>query len=173
MVVSAIVVGNARNFILRRKFAPIYCEINFKGPVMQIHDDWRHQMETFSALLALYEMNPPVAGRFLSQRPVTRGFDVSFDLRLNKRLRKQSRRRWFETPSRSLWRHCNALIKQVCICCTCRITQHYERSWFAVLVMVPTWGLSQTCALRQAGGRLNKKDGLTRYGDSHVKDKTS
>ena len=24
-----------------------------------------------------------------------------------------------------------------------------------------------------AGGRLNKKDGLTRCGDSHVKDKTS
>ena len=24
-----------------------------------------------------------------------------------------------------------------------------------------------------AGGRLNKKDSLTRYGDSHVKDKTS
>ena len=24
-----------------------------------------------------------------------------------------------------------------------------------------------------AGGRFNKKDGLTRYGDSHVKDKTS
>ena len=33
------------------------------------------------------------------QRPVTRGFDVFFDLRLNKRLSKQSRRRWFETPS--------------------------------------------------------------------------
>ena len=27
--------------------------------------------------------------------------------------------------------------------------------------------------LTEAGGRLNKKDGLTRYGDSHVKDKTS
>ena len=27
--------------------------------------------------------------------------------------------------------------------------------------------------LSQPGGRLNKKDGLTRYGDSHVKDKTS
>ena len=26
---------------------------------------------------------------------------------------------------------------------------------------------------KRAGGRLNKKDGLTRYGDSHVKDKTS
>ena len=24
-----------------------------------------------------------------------------------------------------------------------------------------------------SGGRLNKKDGLTRYDDSHVKDKTS
>ena len=39
--------------------------------------------------------------------PVTRSFDVFFDMRLNTRLSKQSRRRWFETPSRSLWRHCN------------------------------------------------------------------
>ena len=30
-------------------------------------------------------------------------------LRLNKRLSKQSRSRWFETPSRSLWRHCNGV----------------------------------------------------------------
>ena len=29
------------------------------------------------------------------------------------------------------------------------------------------------CQKKQTGGRLNKKDGLTRYGDSHVKDKTS
>ena len=28
-------------------------------------------------------------------------------------------------------------------------------------------------ASQSSGGRLNKKDGLTRYGDSHVKDKTS
>ena len=32
-----------------------------------------------------------------------------FYLRLNKRLSKQSWRRWFETPSRSSWRHCNGL----------------------------------------------------------------
>ena len=32
---------------------------------------WRHQMETFSALLALCEGNPPVTGGFPSQRPVT------------------------------------------------------------------------------------------------------
>ena len=45
------------------------------------------------------------------QRPVTRNFDDFFDLRLNKRLRKQSWGWWFETPSRPLWRHCNDLFK--------------------------------------------------------------
>ena len=56
---------------------------------------WRHQMETFSALLAFCAGNSPVTGEFPSQRPATRGFDVFFDLRLNKRLSKQSRRRGF------------------------------------------------------------------------------
>ena len=46
-------------------------------------------------------------GEFPSQRPVTRSFDVIFDQRFNKRLSKQSRCRWFETPSRSLWHYCN------------------------------------------------------------------
>ena len=68
---------------------------------------WRHQMETLSALLALCAGNSPVTGEFPSQRPVMWSFDVFFDLHLNKRLSKQSRRRWFEMPSRSLWRHCN------------------------------------------------------------------
>ena len=68
---------------------------------------WRHQMESFSALLALCAGNSPVAGEYPSQRPVTRSFDVFFDLRLNKLLSKQSRRWWCETPSCSLWRHCN------------------------------------------------------------------
>ena len=36
-------------------------------------------------------------------------FDVFFDLRLNKRLNKRSWGWWFETPSRSIWRHCNDL----------------------------------------------------------------
>ena len=36
-----------------------------------------------------------------------RGPLVFFYLRLNKRLSEQSRRRWFETPSCSLWRHYN------------------------------------------------------------------
>ena len=50
---------------------------------------WRHQMETFSALLAICAGNSPVTGEFPTQSPVTRSFDVFFDLRLNKRLSKQ------------------------------------------------------------------------------------
>ena len=53
---------------------------------------------------------PFVRGIHRSQRPVTRSFDVFFDLRPNKRLSKQSRGWWLETPSRSLWHHCNELI---------------------------------------------------------------
>ena len=69
---------------------------------------WRHQMKTFSALLAICAGNSPVPGVFPTQRPVTRSFDVLFDLRLNKRLSKPSWGWWFETPSRPLWRHRNA-----------------------------------------------------------------
>ena len=70
---------------------------------------WRHQMETFSALLAPCVWNSPVTGEFPSQRPVTRSFDVFFYLCLNKRLSKQSWGRWFETLPCPLWRHCNAV----------------------------------------------------------------
>ena len=70
---------------------------------------WRHQMETFSALLVLCAGNSPVTGEFPAQRPVTRSFDVFFFyLGQIKRLSNQSWGWWFETPSRSLWRHCNA-----------------------------------------------------------------
>ena len=46
-------------------------------------------------------------GDFPTQRPVTRSFDIFFDLRLNKRLSKQPWGWWFETLSWSLWRHYN------------------------------------------------------------------
>ena len=75
---------------------------------------WRYQMETFSAMLALCAGNSPVNGEFPTKRPVTPMFFfyVLLDLRLNKRLSKQSRRRWFETPSCSLWRQCNEVIME-------------------------------------------------------------
>ena len=70
---------------------------------------WRHQMETFFTSLAICAGNSPVPGEFPAQRPVTWSFDVFFDLRLNKRLSKQSWGWWFETLSRPLWRHCNVM----------------------------------------------------------------
>ena len=78
------------------------------------HDNswWLHQKEAFSTLLAIYAGNS-VTGEFPTQRPVTRSFDVFFDLRLNKRLSKQWWDWWFETPSRSLWRHCNVIAREV------------------------------------------------------------
>ena len=63
---------------------------------------------TFWALLALRSGKSLVTGDFPSQRPVARNFDVFFDFAPEERFSKQSRSRWFKTPSRSLWRHCNA-----------------------------------------------------------------
>ena len=67
-------------------------------------------MTTFSALLAICAGNSPASGEFPTQRPVTRSFDVFFDLCLDKRLSKQSWGWSFETPSCSLWRHSNVYI---------------------------------------------------------------
>ena len=69
-------------------------------------------METFSTLLSICTGNSPVPGELPSQRPMMLGFDVFIDLLLNKQLNKQSYGWWFETPSYSLWRHCNVLYTQ-------------------------------------------------------------
>ena len=60
----------------------IWKAINFTLPIFQC-TRWRHQMETFSALLAICAGNSPVPGEFPTQRPVTRNCDVFFDLRPN------------------------------------------------------------------------------------------
>ena len=83
---------------------------------------WRHQMETFSALLAICAGNSPASGEFPAQRPVTRSFDVFFDLCLNERLRKQSWGWWFETLLCPVWRHCNDQDK-------CAYTRPYNCCW--------------------------------------------
>ena len=49
---------------------------------------WLHQVEAFSAFLAICAGNSPVSGEFPAQRSVTRSFDVFIDPRLNKRLSK-------------------------------------------------------------------------------------
>ena len=66
--------------------------------------------------------NSPLPGEFPAQRPVTRSFDVFFDLRLNKRLSKHTWGWWFDTPSLSLWRHCNVFIRHTYVI--------YTMPWF-------------------------------------------
>ena len=67
---------------------------------------WRHQIN----------VTGPLCGKFTGHRwiPLTKAndalLDVFFDLRLNKPLSKQSWRRWFERPSRSLYRCCNGMV---------------------------------------------------------------
>ena len=63
---------------------------------------WRHQMETFSALLALCAGNSPVAGGFPSQRPVTRSCDAFFICAWTN---GWANNRGASDLTRSLWRH--------------------------------------------------------------------
>ena len=101
---------------------------------------WRHQMETFSALLVTWAMNSPVTGEFPAQRPVTRSFDFFFDLHLNKRSSKQWWRWWFETPARPLWRQCNDLWHH-------KLLRQGYRTFF-------TWtSITQTSPTRTSGQR--------------------
>ena len=83
--------------------------LQWRQKLQASHARWRHQIETFSTLLAICAGNSPVPGEIPAQRPVTRSFDVFFDLRLNKRLSKQSWGWWFETLSCPLWRHRNGI----------------------------------------------------------------
>ena len=68
-------------------------------------------METFSALLAICAGNSPVPGEFPAQRPVTRSFDVFFDLRLNKRLSISNR----EAGDLGRYRHHYDVTVMICL----------------------------------------------------------
>ena len=63
----------------------------------------------------IFRATGPLCGEFTGHRwiphtkPVMQSFTVFFDLRLNKRLSKQSWGWWFGTPYRSLWSHCNGV----------------------------------------------------------------
>ena len=78
-------------------------------------------------------------GEFPAQRPVTRSFDVFFDLRPNKRLSKQPWGWWFETPSWSLWRQCNALstscVHEAPLCVTCARNIVFQHKLTFVLML--------------------------------------
>ena len=86
------------------------CDTSSVNIMMESHE--RNIMMT-SSNENMFRVTGPLCGEFTgpgvfpAQRPVTRSFDVFFDLRLNKRLSKQPWGWWFETPSWSLWRQCN------------------------------------------------------------------
>ena len=87
-----------------------------------IHDDvikWKHFPRNWPFVRGIHR-----SGDFPTQRPVTCSFDVFFDLRLNKRLSKQPWGWWFETPSWSLWRQCNAK-REVDRLCHLRQSQYF------------------------------------------------
>ena len=91
-------------------FIYIWSELHSKYDVYRIyvrHDDvikWRHFPRYWPFVRGVHRspVNFPHA-----QRPVTRSFDVFFDLRPNKRLSEQSWGWWFDMLSCSLWRHRN------------------------------------------------------------------
>ena len=66
-------------------------------------------------------------------KPVTGSFDAFFKLRLNKRLNEQSWGWWFETPSHSLWRHCNA--SRTCVHIWNKYRIMYELEWRTVYAL--------------------------------------
>ena len=93
------------------------------------HCAWlRHQMETFSTLLAICVGNSLVTSEFPAQRPVTWSFDVFFNLHLKKWLSKQWRGWWFEMPSRPF-------------CCHSRMDSNILCYWSSC------WGTSTHCVL--------------------------
>ena len=76
----------------------------------------RHDISIFMMTSSngnIFRVTGHLCGEFTGPRwiphtkPVTRSFDVFFDLRLNKRLSKQWWGWWFETLSLPLWRHRN------------------------------------------------------------------
>ena len=83
---------------------------------------WSHQMETFTALLALCVGNSPVTGEFLSQRPVTGSCDVFFDLAW----RNSWVNNWDAGDLRCHRAHYDVTVMPPLTCCRCPLCQVSE-----------------------------------------------
>ena len=84
------------------------CMVEFEASLLISYSVLVHNMMT-SSIGNFFRVTGYLWGEFPTQRPVTRSFDVYFDLRPDKRLSKQLWGWWFETLSHSLWRHRNEL----------------------------------------------------------------
>ena len=93
--------------LLLVQHSSIYCATARAGGFI-MHDDvikWKHFPHYWPFVRGINRapVNSP------HKRPVTRSFDVFFDVCLNKRLGKQSWGWWFEMPSHPLWRQSNGI----------------------------------------------------------------
>ena len=104
--------------------------------------------------------NSPVTGEFLAQRPVTRSFDVLFDMRQNKVLSKPSERRWFEMPSCSSWCHCNDLRIRVFL----KLVYNDMLLWNLVLTLPLIIQCIIRCMARALQWRHNEHGGVSNHG---------
>ena len=90
----------------------------------------------------IFRVTGPLCGEFIGHRwiPLTKASDAElwcfFDLRLNKRLSKQSWGWWFETPSRSLWRYCNGRGRDNCNCIQLWFRMYIETEFFFLVVQL-------------------------------------
>ena len=90
-----------------------WCQHGLLIPRLVVHD----MLPSYDDVIKgnMFRVTGHLCGEFTGCRgipaklPVTRSFDVFFDLQLNRRLGKRSWDWWFETPSRSSWSHCNGL----------------------------------------------------------------
>ena len=86
----------------------------------------------------IFRITGPLCGELTGHQwnPLTKASDAQlwcfYDLRLNKRLSKRPRRRWFQKPSHSLWRHCNGLHRSWMKCIAFRTS--------AGMMMTVEWG---------------------------------
>ena len=96
----------------------------------------------------IFGVTSPLCGEFTGYRwiPITKASDAElrffFDLRLNKRLIKQSRRGWFETLSRSLWRNFNG----------CRFCSLYYFFFLSIVITVSVYGQTHSSGARPSAG---------------------
>ena len=107
---------------------------------------WRHNIETLSLLLALYEGNAPVADGFPHKVKMMPRFDVCFDVSQNEPLNKESSCRWFERPCRS----CNVTVATsqyiyIYICSSKAIWKQFARC--CILLWSAAGGLAMTTSL--------------------------
>ena len=116
---------------------------NFNTPIMIW---WRHQMGTFSTLLAFARgihrspVNSPHKGQW-------RGASMfSLICALNKQLSKQYWGWWFEMPLRPLWRRCNGGLKKTVVLSTShlRLSGWQLMSWHGSMHTHPNYNQHET-----------------------------